>query len=196
MKTIVLGGFLGSGKTTLLLQLVPFLRSHAAAVEYPVVVLENEISTTDVDSQLLRDQGLNVQTLAAGCICCTSRASLADSLREIRRRYEPAYLVIEATGMAYPDAIADVLRQNGETDITILALADARRWSRVSRAMPKFLESQLAQASLVFLNKTDLVSAEEARAVQRELEQAAPQASIFPICARAPIADAYFSSLL
>lgn len=196
MKAIILGGFLGSGKTTLLMQLAPFLSRHAAGSSSPVVVLENEISTTDVDSKMLRDKGMEVRTLTAGCICCTSTGSLLDALSEIHNRYEPDYLIIEATGMAFPDSIAAILRDNGESDVTIVAMADAKRWHKVMRAMPQFLESQLVQASLVFLNKTDLVAPSVVEEIHQTLETIAPKAIVYPVCACSGIPESYFLSLI
>jgi G3E family GTPase len=196
MKIIILGGFLGSGKTTLLMQLAPYLAGFAPDVKYPVVVLENEISTTDVDAQMLQDRGMEVRTLTAGCICCTSTQSLLDSLREIHALYEPAYLIIEATGMAFPDSIANTLRECGEQDITIIAMADARRWHKVMRAMPQFLESQLSESKLVFLNKTDLVSPDETETVLQSLKSLTKDAVIYPVCARSGIPVTCFDSLI
>jgi G3E family GTPase len=196
MRTIILGGFLGSGKTTLLLHLAPYLASFATNLQYPVVVLENEISYRDIDAQMLHDRGLEVRTLTAGCICCTSSQSLLDSLREIHAMYEPAYLIIEATGMAFPDSIANTLREYGEQDITVIAMADAKRWQKVIRAMPQFLESQLSGAKLVFLNKTDLVTSEEAGYILQSLKKLAPEAVIYPVCARSGIPTTCFGSLV
>lgn len=196
MKIIILGGFLGSGKTTVLMQLVPCLAKQADDYSYPVVVLENEISTTDVDSKMLRNQGMEVRTLAAGCICCTSTASLMESVSQIREKYGPAYLVIEATGMAYPDSISRILREAGEENIQIVALADSKRWDKVLYAMPKFVESQLSQADIVFQNKTDLVTSEKQESVRLSIQQITPNAKIYPVCACKGIPEEFFAALL
>lgn len=156
MKVIILGGFLGSGKTTFLLQLAPFLtgcnRKNPA-----VVILENEISATDVDTKLLKSRKLTVRNLVAGCICCTSSGQLPDSVAAIQREYDPDYLIVEATGMAYPDAIAEKLETVSNIRAKIAVLADASRWKKLMLAMPGFVLGQLNRADIVFLNKTDLV---------------------------------------
>lgn len=159
MKVIILGGFLGSGKTTLLLQLAPFLAAGSQK-DPAVVVLENEISVTDVDTKLLKSRNLTVQNMAAGCICCTSSAALPISVGSIQNEYDPDYLIIEATGMAYPDVIAKMLETELNIQAKIAVLADATRWKKLQIAMPGFVNGQLNMANVVFLNKIDLVSPE------------------------------------
>ena len=61
----------------------PVTRGHmdlieraAGSAEYPVVILENEISEAGVDNQLLRQNSFTVENIFAGCICCTSTAQM------------------------------------------------------------------------------------------------------------------------
>ena len=155
MKTIILGGFLGAGKTTVLLHLVPTLAENSNAA-HPVVVLENEISATDVDARLLRGKGMLVKNLSAGCVCCTSSAQLSESLEAVRQEFDPDYLVIEATGMAYPDAVAATVRDAGVGPAAIAAVVDTSRWPKLVYAMPQFVHGQLHEASVIYLNMLDL----------------------------------------
>ena len=154
MKIIILGGFLGSGKTTVLMQFGKYLIRRAGtedktSTDTPVVILENEISEAGVDNQLLSSANFTVQNIFAGCICCTSTASLCESVKQIENTWNPEFLLIEATGMAYPDNIRDVLREEAGKQASILALADAKRWKRVVRAMPQFVISQLKDADVI-----------------------------------------------
>lgn len=161
MKVIILGGFLGSGKTTFLLQLAPVL-AQGSEKDPAVVILENEISTTDVDTKLLKSKNQTVQNMAAGCICCTSSAALPISVEMIQKNYDPDYLIIEATGMAYPDSIAQIVEQENGLNVNCIVLVDASRWDRLRIAMPGFVEGQLNRADIIFLNKIDLVSNDKA----------------------------------
>ena len=195
MKVIIIGGFLGSGKTTVLMELVPYLAKQATGFEHPVAVLENEIALSDVDSKMLQSRGMEVRTLTAGCICCTASGALEDSVRTIREQFAPAYLVVEATGMAYPDAIAQAVRDAGEDDVRILVLADAKRWKKLKLAMPKFVESQLCHASVVFLNKIDLVEKSAWDDAIKDIEMAAPTVQLFLLSAINGIDESCFYSL-
>lgn len=185
MKAIILGGFLGSGKTSLLLQLAPFLAGRCRK-DPAVVVLENEISITDVDTKLLKSQKLTVRNLAAGCICCTSSAALPDSIAAIRQDFNPDYIIIEATGMAYPDAIRDIVENQAGLDTKVAVLADASRWEKLSFAMPDFVKGQLNRADVILLNKIDLVS-EEKVSILAEMLKKQTHARLCPVSLLVPL---------
>lgn len=179
MKVLILGGFLGSGKTTLLLQLAPFLAKNSQK-DPGVVVLENELSVTDVDTKMLQSNNLTVRNLAAGCICCSSSRDLVSSVAAIHKDFDPDYLIIEATGMAYPDAIAQTVETECSFRSKIAVLADTSRWEKLSIAMPGFVYGQLSHADVVFLNKADLVSNEKLASVCTQISEKT-DAPIYPV---------------
>ena len=183
MKIIILGGFLGAGKTTVLLQYARSLISHSTQNGNPVVILENEISEAGVDNQLLSRNHFLVKNIFSGCICCTSSVQLEQSVREIERNYSPEYLLIESTGMAYPDSVRRTLRDAGSWDTGIVALVDCKRWHKVKRAMPDLVTSQLKDASVILANKIDKVDENEQREVITDVSRYNSSARIFPISA-------------
>ena len=193
MNVILLGGFLGSGKTSLLLQLAPYL-AKGSGKDPAVVVLENEISVTDVDTKLLRSLNLTVRNLAAGCICCTSSADLPGSVEKIRQEYAPDWLIIEATGMAYPDAIAAILEQEAGITPKVLVLADASRWKKLNIAMPAFVQGQLVRADVVLLNKVDLVGQEEKERLLSVIESRCT-APVYPVSLKEGLSPEVLSAL-
>ena len=196
MKIIVLGGFLGSGKTTVLLQFARYLIARSAGkTEIPVVILENEISEAGVDNQLLTQNDFTVENIFSGCICCTSSAQMDDAIRQIEAQYHPEWLLIEATGMAFPDAIRTTLQKAGYEDAGILALADAKRWYRVVRAMEQFVYSQLKDADVILLNKIDLVDAETLEDIKEKASAYNPDARLEAICAVQPQGDAFWEGI-
>ncbi len=105
----VLTGFLGSGKTTVLRHLL----RHPAMVETAVVV--NEFGEVGLDHLLVETADEDTVLLNSGCLCCTVRGDLIDTLRRLfRRRVRrevPAFLrlVIETTGLADPAPILHTL---------------------------------------------------------------------------------------
>ena len=185
MKFILLGGFLGSGKTTFLLKLAPYLAVKSRK-DPAVVVLENEISNTDVDTKLLESLNLTVRNLAAGCIFCTSAGALPDSVKKIKTDFDPDYLIIETTGMAFPDAIAQTIESENRLPVTVAILADASRWERLNRAMPEFVRGQLKRADMVFLNKTDKVAVEKIEQIRDDLSRLV-SAPVYPVQANKTI---------
>lgn len=74
MKTpvIIISGFLGSGKTTLLLELIKTLHGRNLGP----AILMNELGKADVDGRILSEavQGLPLEKLFDGCICCSKKA--------------------------------------------------------------------------------------------------------------------------
>ena len=67
MKLLIIAGFLGSGKTTLLLEVAQRL----VAVPQKVAIIENEVGEIGIDGKYLHQEGLQVQELFGGCVCCT-----------------------------------------------------------------------------------------------------------------------------
>ena len=72
---LIVCGFLGSGKTTLIRRIV-----REALADRRVVVVENESGRESVDGLYLRDGGLKVVDLRAGCVCCTLRGEMAATM--------------------------------------------------------------------------------------------------------------------
>lgn len=183
MKIIVLGGFLGAGKTTVLMPLARYLIERAAGTaEYPVVILENEISEAGVDNQLLRQNSFTVENIFAGCICCTSSAALIYGVREIREKYDPSWLLIEATGMADPRKIVEELEGEGY-EAGVLALADAKRWRRMRLALETFIRQQMEKADVILLNKVDIAKPEDIYDAETDLHACSPAALVLRTCA-------------
>src|SRR5215217_2044245 len=105
----VLTGFLGSGKTTLLNRL---LRDAAFA---DTAVIVNEFGEVGIDNLLIETIDEGIVLLSSGCLCCTIRSELADTLEDLARRRDggevPAFrrVLIETTGLADPAPILQTL---------------------------------------------------------------------------------------
>ena len=105
-------GFLGSGKTTLLNRVL----RHDAMRDSAVVI--NEYGEVSLDHLLVERLDGEVAVLASGCICCTIRSDLEETLRTLlvkRDRGEvPPFrrILIESTGLADPAPIVQLLLNN------------------------------------------------------------------------------------
>jgi len=105
----VITGYLGSGKTTLLNSL---LRDPGMA---RAVVVVNEFGEIGLDHLLVAAPNENTVLLASGCICCTVRGDLVDTLRDLADRRRDGALppfdrvLIETTGLADPVPILQTL---------------------------------------------------------------------------------------
>lgn len=166
----LVGGFLGAGKTTLVNRMI-----SAGEERYGVIV--NEFGETGVDAALVEelDDG-GVAELAGGCLCCVGREDLTGALYAlVCRKDPPEHILIELSGLADPVPVAQQLLTSEwrgllELD-AIVAVADAKNLDRTLRESPEG-KAQLAYASVVVLNKSDLVGEDElahAEGLMREL---------------------------
>ena len=102
-KLLIIGGFLGSGKTSVILQLAKHLVGPTSDSHAKVVILENEIGTVSIDDKTLSNTGLNVEPMFSGCVCCTMAGELVVNVGSIITRLAPDWIILETTGMAYPN---------------------------------------------------------------------------------------------
>ena len=195
MKILLLSGFLGSGKTSALLQLAQYLVGRSEKGGTGVMIIENEIGEVGVDDKILKSGGLQVRELFAGCACCTGGADLLSDIRTIQRSVNPEWLIIEATGVAYPRQIRDSVESAFKIPVRILSLADASRWKRLHAYMAQLIEAQVDAADCILLNKVDLTDEETAAAIVAELRGYNAAAEIFCVSANKPMDSAIWSFL-
>ena len=193
MKILLLSGFLGSGKTSALLQLASYLVRTSTKDGTSVMIIENEIGEVGVDDKVLKAQGLQVKELFAGCPCCPGGAGPGAGIRTIRDTVGPDWIIIEATGVAYPRQIKESVEACFRIPVKILALADAKRWKRLHAYMAQLIEGQVDAADCILLNKVDLVEEAEADAIVEELRRYNPTAAIHKVVANKPLDDALWA---
>ncbi len=189
----VLTGFLGSGKTTLLNRLLkdPSLTDTA--------VIVNEFGEVAIDHLLVESSSDGVIELSGGCICCTVRGDLVDTLagivESIQTGRTPSLkrVIVETTGLADPvpvllslmahPALMQAFRLDGviATVDSINGLATIDRHPAAAR--------QIAVADRIVLAKTDVAPASpDLVATIRRLNPGAP---IVPSSATASVADLF-----
>jgi G3E family GTPase len=197
MNIVILSGFLGAGKTSLLLQLAGHLTGNASYSRTKVAILENEIGRVSVDGPTLRSQGIEFRELFSGCICCTLTGELASTLREIEEKEAPDWLIIEATGLAYPNKTADVVREYIHLldSLHIIVLVDAEHFLMLDKIMP-LISGQPLYADLLLLNKIDLVDDETRKQTIERLHEINATAPLFEIVATNPIPDELIQEML
>ncbi|MBC3901185.1 cobalamin biosynthesis protein P47K [Acetobacterium malicum] len=191
MKILILGGFLGSGKTSVLMQLAEYLVSLEKEYhsEVKVAIVENEIGAIGIDDKVLKKAGFIVNNLFSGCACCSLTGELVASIKKIQTELDPQWLIIEATGVAYPGSIRTVILDEVGLDATILIIADAKRWQRLVNAMELLVSGQLEDTSIVLLNKVDLISSAELIQVEHSILNYNQTAEVIPISAKAVIPE-------
>ncbi len=110
LPVTVLSGLLGAGKNTLLNYV---LRNREGM---RVAVIVNDMSEVNLDGEAVqRGVMLNRATeqlieMSNGCICCTLRADLLQSVSELARQHRFDYLLVESTGISEPLPVAETFR--------------------------------------------------------------------------------------
>lgn len=173
----VITGFLGSGKTTLINHILHGQHGRKVAV------IENEFGEVSIDSQLVETEGEEqLIEFNNGCLCCTVRGDLIRTLDKLTQRGALDAVLIETTGLADPAPvastffIADEIRSRFLVD-AFVTVVDARNIDRNLRDSNEAQE-QVAFADIILINKTDLVSAEELKEVERRVRTLNPMARI------------------
>ena len=181
MKLLIIAGFLGSGKTTLLLQVA----KHLAAASQRITIIENEMGEVGVDGEYLTLEGLHVQELLGGCICCTLAAGLVGTLEKVQRLFQPNLVILEATGSARPSDITKNLRDYGTNldAIQIITLVDPIRHEMLMEVMTPLVTAQIQAADIVAVNKIDQVERETVQRTIQSARELNPRASIVAISA-------------
>lgn len=177
-KIFLLSGFLGSGKTTLLKRILSWETDLSGTV-----VLVNEFGKVGIDGAILKRAGSDVIELTSGCICCTIKTELAQTLKDVSDRFSPKKILLEATGVAEPDAVASVLE---DEDLSrrmeiqkIITVLDIKFWI-AREAFGPFFMNQIEQADLILLNKIDLADENKVSDSLREIHEAVKESHIVP----------------
>jgi G3E family GTPase len=171
----IISGFLGSGKTTLLNHFLS--QDHDARIG----VLVNDFGSINVDADLIVDVAGETLTLSGGCICCTIRGDLEQTVKDLLASDDPPErLVIEASGVSDPIAVGMTfltgdLRQKCRLE-TIISVIDCENFFEVDETVLHLLDRQLRVADLIVMNKADLCDELHLGGVERVIRSKYPQA--------------------
>jgi len=179
---ILITGFLGSGKTTLLGRLLRHPGMDRAAV------IINEFGDVAIDHQLIAASSEQMTLLGNGCLCCTVRTDLQETLRElfIKRRagevidFDRAF--VETTGLADPVPVLHSFQSDGLLGAQyrldgVVTVVDAANGMGQLDSMPEAVK-QAAMADRIVLSKTDIADADVVAQLMERLKTLNPFVSI------------------
>ncbi len=177
----LLTGFLGSGKTTLLNHLV----SQPEMADTLVII--NEFGEMALDHILVAHSTDNlVMEMSSGCVCCTIRGDLVETLQNITWRYARnnerwfRRVMIETTGLADPAPIIHTLMTHPQIvpmyrlDGIVATVDMAAGMNTLDQHQEAVKQTAVADALL--LTKADLVTEEQRDALLRRLDTINPAA--------------------
>ncbi|MCX6710381.1 MAG: hypothetical protein NTV63_05550 [Candidatus Woesearchaeota archaeon] len=153
IKAYVISGYLGSGKTEL---------AKAIIRENPkkdIVIIENEISEFGVDGKLL-PENVRIIEINDGSIGSVNLENFREAVSRCLSEMNPQMIVIEESGAAELSPALSVLGEFESLEIIPIAVIDAERFSKAKKLSSHTID-QIGNASLVILNKADLVRKED-----------------------------------
>ena len=158
-KVDIFSGFLGAGKTTLIRKLI-----EEAYGDEKVVLIENEFGEIGVDKGFLKNTGIQINQMNAGCICCTLVGDFGKALNEVIEQYHPDRILIEPSGVgklsdviiAVQDLKNDEIQLNGFTTVI-----DAKKAKIYLKNFGEFYVNQVEHASSIILSHVQGLSQEK-----------------------------------
>jgi len=177
LKLLSLAGFLGAGKTTVLLDLAA--RLTAGSVRR-LAIIENEVGQVGVDDGVVRESGLPVREIYSGCICCSLRLDLLQTLLALEREYNPDLVILEPSGVASPLQVERAfLGYGGDLAgrFTLTVLDAVRLLALQNRSIPLITQS-IECADLILLNKADALDEGNLRLLETEVQCTRPAVEV------------------
>ncbi len=184
MLTLVVGGFLGSGKTTTIINMGKYIADRG----YTVAIIVNEIGEIGIDGDVINKFGFDSKEITNGCICCTLKVSMKNTVTQLYRAYDPDILLVEPTGIAFPNVIkTDIELMNLGEDVQVaplVTLIDGSRFKYLMKEVKHFSMRQIEDAEILAINKVDLMEEIRIPIVEESVQQLNRKARVVKLCAK------------
>ena len=176
-KIDIFSGFLGAGKTTLIKKLIK--ESFAGQ---KVVLIENEFGEIGIDGGFLKESGIQINELNAGCICCSLVGDFRAALQQVVEQYHPDRIVIEPSGVGKLSDVTRAVEGVAEhLDVQLssfVTVADVNKVKMYMKNFGEFYDDQISHASCIMLSRTQNATEEKIAAAVAMLREKNPTATI------------------
>ena len=176
-KIDIFSGFLGAGKTTLIKKLIK--ESFAGQ---KVVLIENEFGEIGIDGGFLKESGIQINELNAGCICCSLVGDFRAALQQVVEQYPPDRIVIEPSGVGKLSDVTRAVEGVAEhLDVQLssfVTVADVNKVKMYMKNFGEFYDDQISHASCIILSRTQNATEEKIAAAVAMLREKNPTATI------------------
>ena len=176
-KIDIFSGFLGAGKTTLIKKLIK--ESFAGQ---KVVLIENEFGEIGIDGGFLKESGIQINELNAGCICCSLVGDFRAALQQVVEQYHPDRIVIEPSGVGKLSDVTRAVEGVAEhLDVQLssfVTVADVNKVKMYMKNFGEFYDDQISHASCIILSRTQNATEEKIASAVAMLREKNPTATI------------------
>ena len=177
-KIDIVSGFLGAGKTTLIKKLL----AEAYKGE-KLVLIENEFGEINIDGGFLKESGIQISEMSAGCICCSLVGDFNKALKDVEAQFHPDRILIEPSGVgklsdvivAVENTVKDVPEMKLNSFVTV---ADATKVKVYMKNFGEFYNNQIESAGTIILSRTQKLNQEKLEAAVALLREKNPNAAI------------------
>ena len=162
-KVDIFSGFLGAGKTTLIKKLV-----EEAYKGEQVVLIENEFGEIGIDGGFLKDSGIQINEMNAGCICCSLVGDFRTSLEPVLEQFHPDRILIEPSGVGKLSDIVEAVERLDDPDLQLngfTTVVDAKKAKVYMKNFGEFYNNQVEHASAIILSHTKDMAEDKLKAV-------------------------------
>lgn len=180
IKVDLITGFLGSGKTTFLKLYAKYFMAQGLRVG----ILENDYGAVNVDMLLLnelRGDKCELEMVAGGCDAdCHRRRFKTKLISMAMSGYDR--VIIEPSGIFDVDEFFDAVRDEPLDKWyeigNVITIVDARLEDNLSKEADFFLASQLANAGIILLSRSQLTDKSHIDATKEHLINAAAKSNL------------------
>jgi G3E family GTPase len=185
LDAIIIGGFLGSGKTTTVINVGKELASKG----HKVAIIVNEVGEVGIDGDLISKYGLDTKEITNGCICCTLKLNMKATLTELYNSYNPDYVIVEPSGIAFPNVIKKEFELMNFGDnvrvAPLVTLIDGSRFKDIMKSVKVYALRQIEDAEILAINKTDLVDPIRVPILEESVQQLNSAAKVISMSSKA-----------
>ena len=191
-RVMLISGFLGSGKTTTMVSMAEFMRSQGKVC----ALITNDLGSNLVDTNFVASHHVPVVEISDGCLCHDVPQTVA-SFEKLSLEnpdliiFEPVGCCVDMVRQVYVDLQKNYPEEYELAPVT--AVVDPIRYQAIvmqegENTLPResayMFERQLAEAEIFLLNKTDLLTDNEIKAITQSLNENYPDVTVIPICAK------------
>ena len=177
-KIDIFSGFLGAGKTTLIKKLI-----KEAYQGEKIVLIENEFGEINIDGGFLKDAGIEISEMSAGCICCTLVGDFHSALIKVYEDFHPDRILIEPSGVGKLSdvilAVENTTKEKPELTLnSYVTVADASKVKVYMKNFGEFYNNQIETAGTIILSRTQKTNQEKLEAAVKLIREHNTEAAV------------------